>query len=949
MSDAIEKDTANSIPQQWYVKIEDGSTFGPVGVDELRAWAETGRIAPGQLISHDRQDWLFAENLPDLQMVWRIELDDGAMYGPVNLQAIRSLVDDGTVSRKAVLVNELTHQKSSVAKEIDGQTGKPAPSSRSARSSAAAQDEKPRAALSGPSRESSVVSDFDEVRTTARRPGGDKRADSDARPADTGAGPEPAAGASSRKARKPSGPPAGESRVDPVVAEASRPVRSGADPQPDKFERAYPPVSDAPDHHEGLRSENEALRRSLSQAKSEIEKYRTNIKKLQDYIHESAEEISSHHDRLQKEYRLASSELVDTRMRLDNETKAAQDLQVELKRKSGELEQVSARYERLFNDSQTREQDLLQRIEDIRKTANEAADKLDKAEWEFHRKAEAQAREIAVLADVRSNLENQWAQSKRDATEAREHWEQARRDASRLEQEAQASAQREDALRRETDEARAAIAALEKESVALKADLEKEARRQAELTTAGKKASEGFQEQIGQLNQALREAQDALRKSAADAEAQQAATRSLRERFAAREAQSRSERDALAQERDAGKILLQEKEQNIEAARKTLAQKESELAEARAKCASMSETFSDKEKSYKATIEEQVRSVSALAGERDMLAKKLGGETQARQKAETENERLTSALGEERDRKGRAEEEREALRAALGKENERADGLAKRTTEQADAIVRHEARIGDLTEASNLARAQLSEADGRIRELQGQLKDARTRLDEGRETLERERAESAASAERLQAEIQETESRLGEALKEIERQNMVVDNERTARRRCEEESHRVAEDMRGKALALKAELEKAGQDNEQQRVIQENEIELLGIKLEDARQRSDHYKQEFEAASARVEQHKKFYAEEREQRRRVETELMQTKNSGQDLQFQFRKKEREFVLERERLEGDLYRQRQKAQALLKRLESMREKARNPDPVSAAGSDVSGEPDASKEK
>lgn len=217
MNDALEKDLAHTTGQKWYVKIEDGSTFGPVGIDALRVWAETGRIAPGQLISRDRKDWIFAENLPALQMVWRIELDNGAMYGPVNLQAVRSLVEEGIVSRKAVLFNELTHRKSAVAKEFDAMSGKP---SRSARSSAA----------------------------------------------------------------------------------------------PDAKSSAQ---------HSGKLGENEALLNNLAQAQSEVEKCRAHIKTLHDCIHESVREISSRHDRLQKERRRVSSELADTRMRLDSVAKAA--------------------------------------------------------------------------------------------------------------------------------------------------------------------------------------------------------------------------------------------------------------------------------------------------------------------------------------------------------------------------------------------------------------------------------------------------------------------------------------------------------------------------------------------------------------------------------------------------------------------------------------------------
>ena len=980
MNDAQENGKTNPRSPSWYVKIEDGSTYGPVVLDELRVWAETGRVAPGQLISQDRQEWIFAENLPELGMEWRIEVKNGAMYGPVNIEAVRSLVEDGVVSKKAVLVNERTHRQSTVARELRASDRSPVkkhPRRTSLGDQPSASPAVPDPKKAGPSSEAEnepVAASASDPVSPNQNVSAQKKADAESL-ADSDPVSLPEAGSESvlpeaseppsarrstsakpeKEPEKDRAIPAPEesaksalvervSRFEPVADDSARPARSASkfdsrapasvDLSPFRPARAdigrkQDPISwDVPSSSdsagpESLRSENEALRKSLSQAKSEIEKYRTNIKKLQDYLHDSAEEIAGHHERLQKEYRLVSSELVDTRMRLDNETKASHDCQAELKRKSGELEQMSARYERLFKDAQTREQDLLRRIEELRKASNDTADKLDKAEWEFQRKAEAQARENAVLTETRAALESQWEQTKREMAEVRENWERSRRDAERLKQEAQAAAQRETALQREIEAARAVIAEGEKELASCKGALEKETQLRAELKTASQEEQSRLQEQVGQLNGALRDAQEALRASEAKAEAARQAAREQQEQFKAREAQTRAEHEAaLAREQDAGKQRCEEAQRNIEDARQSLSQTREELADTRAKGEALAATLADREKRFAADSEERKRALAALASERDRLAKKLEEESQARLASEAENDRLQSTLDEERAKRNGAEADRDILRTTLEKEKERTASLTKRSAEQSDALAARETRIAETDRALVEARARGDETIKRLHALEAQAKETEAQRDATRETLTREREASAAAAERVQNELQETETRLSEALKEIERQNDVADREQAARRQIEEQSQRHIQELQAQTQALSAELDKFRQESEQQKAILDNEVEMLEIKLDDARQRSEHYRQEFEAAATRVKQQKGFYDEEREMRRRAEAELLQAKTNAQEAQFEFRKKEREFTLEKDRIEGDLYRARQKEQALLKRLETL---------------------------
>ncbi|HAS82850.1 MAG TPA: hypothetical protein DCS43_09325, partial [Verrucomicrobia bacterium] len=71
-----------SATRQWFLKIEEGSVFGPSDMPTLVDWARQGRIAPGHQLSEDKKAWIPAERVPELDMVWMVELSDGSYYGP---------------------------------------------------------------------------------------------------------------------------------------------------------------------------------------------------------------------------------------------------------------------------------------------------------------------------------------------------------------------------------------------------------------------------------------------------------------------------------------------------------------------------------------------------------------------------------------------------------------------------------------------------------------------------------------------------------------------------------------------------------------------------------------------------------------------------------------------------------------------------------------------------
>jgi hypothetical protein len=92
----------------WYLRKSDDTVYGPVDDATLRQWAAQGRIAPEDHVSKDRQIWSPAHDQPGLQMDWLIDMEDGSMYGPLHLSALRELLADGSLTAQTKLTDKTT-------------------------------------------------------------------------------------------------------------------------------------------------------------------------------------------------------------------------------------------------------------------------------------------------------------------------------------------------------------------------------------------------------------------------------------------------------------------------------------------------------------------------------------------------------------------------------------------------------------------------------------------------------------------------------------------------------------------------------------------------------------------------------------------------------------------------------------------------------------------------
>ena len=115
MSEKLDSKTKNisSAPAEWFVRMSNGSVFGPINVKGLVYWASDGRILPDDEVSMDRVNWRPARELAELKMNMMIERPDGAFMGPFNALAIEPLIQEGKIPprSKPFPVEELEARK----------------------------------------------------------------------------------------------------------------------------------------------------------------------------------------------------------------------------------------------------------------------------------------------------------------------------------------------------------------------------------------------------------------------------------------------------------------------------------------------------------------------------------------------------------------------------------------------------------------------------------------------------------------------------------------------------------------------------------------------------------------------------------------------------------------------------------------------------------------------
>lgn len=87
--------------KEWFVKSENGSIYGPATMATLIEWAGDGRVEPKGFVSRDREVWMQASLLVELEMKWLVEVAPGEVYGPYNRNYVIRMVADKTLPQRA--------------------------------------------------------------------------------------------------------------------------------------------------------------------------------------------------------------------------------------------------------------------------------------------------------------------------------------------------------------------------------------------------------------------------------------------------------------------------------------------------------------------------------------------------------------------------------------------------------------------------------------------------------------------------------------------------------------------------------------------------------------------------------------------------------------------------------------------------------------------------------
>ncbi len=95
---------------EWYIKKKNNNQYGPVPLDDLMQWAAQCRIVAGNEASQDQKVWIPVEDIPELEMDWFAERQDGKRYGPFPLAAVTALVEHRVLPDDAILTHRSSNE-----------------------------------------------------------------------------------------------------------------------------------------------------------------------------------------------------------------------------------------------------------------------------------------------------------------------------------------------------------------------------------------------------------------------------------------------------------------------------------------------------------------------------------------------------------------------------------------------------------------------------------------------------------------------------------------------------------------------------------------------------------------------------------------------------------------------------------------------------------------------
>jgi len=323
-----QKETRHNADSRWFIRIDNGTTYGPVDLATLMEWASQGRVEPDNEISEDQESWQQAESLPELEMDWMAELDDGTVYGPFNIALAPELTNRGVLPANATLKHRETGETRTMgtdAAEDDAQQDLPLDTPPAA----------PKKRKRAPAKKRTTKKAVKNTTPTEEPP----------------PEPPPTEGA----ADKPDAPPASPEPSEPEATAEPEPVPEAITPDTDSPEPT--PTDDAHDEddsREVVSQRLETLQKSASQARSQLAATRKQLTEQRAATSAMQDQLR----KLQDDVRNAETGKLDSEQRLLDQQDETARATAEVENLNAQLEQLQDHYDRLQIESQSQFEEL---------------------------------------------------------------------------------------------------------------------------------------------------------------------------------------------------------------------------------------------------------------------------------------------------------------------------------------------------------------------------------------------------------------------------------------------------------------------------------------------------------------------------------------------------------------------------------------------------------------
>jgi hypothetical protein len=102
-------------------KLNDAEVYGPMNLDELKQLIQSAYVSPEDEIATEGENWKPVTEFPELGMVWRIMAGDEILYGPTSLGTIREFIRTGEIGFDGKIVQGEGTEASTTIGEVLGE------------------------------------------------------------------------------------------------------------------------------------------------------------------------------------------------------------------------------------------------------------------------------------------------------------------------------------------------------------------------------------------------------------------------------------------------------------------------------------------------------------------------------------------------------------------------------------------------------------------------------------------------------------------------------------------------------------------------------------------------------------------------------------------------------------------------------------------------------------